>query len=147
MQKQCWNHDHVRSHNSEKVLQMTPKEFLISYVKKFNSGDISSLISLYETEACFVSQEGEVVKGIDNVRQRLQSFINMNGRIESKVIGVVQTNDIALVNTEWSFNGSGPDGKAVTITGKATDVLRQQSDGTWRILIDNPWGTNLQMTV
>ena len=126
---------------------MTPKEFLISYVKKFNSGDISSLISLYETEACFVSQEGEVVKGIDNVRQRLQSFINMNGRIESKVIGVVQTNDIALVNTEWSFNGRGPDGKAVTITGKATDVLRQQSDGTWRILIDNPWGTNLQMTV
>lgn len=126
---------------------MTPKEFLISYVKKFNSGDISSLISLYETEACFVSQEGEVVKGIDNVRQRLQSFINMNGRIESKVIGVVQTNDIALVNTEWSFNGSGPDGKSVTITGKATDVLRQQSDGTWRILIDNPWGTNLQMTV
>jgi ketosteroid isomerase-like protein len=126
---------------------MTPKEFLISYVKKFNSGDISSLISLYETEACFVSQEGEVVKGIDNVRQRLRSFINMNGRIESKVIGVVQTNDIALVNTEWSFNGSGPDGKPVTITGKATDVLRQQSDGTWRILIDNPWGTNLQMTV
>jgi ketosteroid isomerase-like protein len=126
---------------------MTPKEFLISYVKKFNSGDISSLISLYETEACFVSQEGEVVKGIDNVRQRLRSFINMNGRIESKVIGVVQTNDIALVNTEWSFNGSGPDGKPVTITGKATDVLRQQSDGTWRILIDNPWGTNLQMIV
>jgi ketosteroid isomerase-like protein len=126
---------------------MTPKEFLISYVKKFNSGDISSLISLYETEACFVSREGEVVKGIDNVHQRLRSFINMNGRIESKVIGVVQTSDIALVNTEWSFNGSGPDGKAVTITGKATDVLRQQSDGTWRILIDNPWGTNLQMTV
>jgi len=128
-------------------LQMTPKEFLISYVKKFNSGDISSLISMYETEACFVSQEGEVAKGIENVRQCLQSFINMNGRIESKVIGVVQTNDIALVNTEWSLNGSGPDGKAVTITGKATDVLRQQSDGTWRILIDNPWGTNLQMTV
>ena len=126
---------------------MTPKEFLISYVKKFNSGDISSLISFYETEACFVSQEGEVVKGIENIRQILQSFINMNGTIESKVIGVVQTNNIALVNTEWSFNGSGPDGKAVTITGKATDVLRQQSDGTWRILIDNPWGTNLQMTV
>lgn len=126
---------------------MTPKEFLISYVKKFNSGDISSLISLYETEACFVSQAGEVVKGIENIRQRLQSFINMNGKIDSKVNGVIHTNDIALVNTEWSFNGSGPDGKSVTIIGKATDVLRQQSDGTWRILIDNPWGTNLQMTV
>lgn len=126
---------------------MTPKEFLISYVKKFNAGDISSLISLYETEACFVSQAGEVVKGIENIRQRLQSFINMNGKIDSKVNGVIHTNYIALVNTEWSFNGSGPDGKSVTIIGKATDVLRQQSDGTWRILIDNPWGTNLQMSV
>ena len=126
---------------------MTPKEFLISYVKKFNGGDISSLISMYELNACFVSQEGKVVKGIENVRQRLQSFINMNGKMESKVIGVIQTNDIALVNTEWSFSGTGPDGKAVTITGKATDVLRQQSDGNWRILIDNPWGTNLPMSV
>ena len=105
------------------------------------------MINMYEIDACFVSQEGKIIKGTENIRQTLQSFINMNGRIESKVIGVVQTNDIALVNTEWSFKGSGPDGKAVTITGKATDVLRQQSDGTWRILIDNPWGTNLQMTV
>ena len=126
---------------------MTPKEFLISYVEKVNSEDIGSMINMYEIDACFVSQQGKIIKGTENIRQTLQSFINMNGRIESKVIGVVQTNDIALVNTEWSFNGSGPDGKAVTITGKATDVLRQQSDGTWRILIDNPWGTNLQMTV
>ncbi|HEY7757378.1 MAG TPA: nuclear transport factor 2 family protein [Nitrososphaeraceae archaeon] len=126
---------------------MTPKEFLISYVKKFNAGDISSLISLYETEACFVSQAGEVVKGIENIRRILQSFINMNGKIDSKVNGVIHTIDIALVNTEWSFNGSGPEGKSVTIIGKATDVLRQQSDGSWRILIDNPWGTNLQMSV
>jgi ketosteroid isomerase-like protein len=89
----------------------------------------------------------EVVKGIENIRQRLQSFINMNGKIDSKVSGVIQTSDIALVNTEWSFNGTGPDGKSVTITGKATDVVRQQSDGTWRILVDNPWGTNLEMSV
>lgn len=108
--------------------------------EKIHAGDISSLISLYETEACFLSQAGEVVKGIENIRQRLQSFINMNGKIDSKVSGVIQTSDIALVNTEWSFNGTGPDGKSVTITGKATDVLRQQSDGTWRILIDNPCG-------
>jgi uncharacterized protein (TIGR02246 family) len=126
---------------------MTPKEFLISYVEKFNAGDISSLINLYEIDACFVSQAGQVVKGIENIRQSLQSFINMNGKLESKVNGVIETSDIALVNTEWSFNGTGPNGKSVAITGKATDVLRQQSDGTWRILIDNPWETNLQMSV
>jgi ketosteroid isomerase-like protein len=124
---------------------MTPKEFLISYVEKFNAGDISSLINMYEIDACFVSQEGEVIKGTENIRQTLRSFINMNGKIQSKVVGVIETSDIALVNTEWSFNGTGPDGKAVTITGKATDALRRQSDGNWHILIDNPWGTNLHM--
>jgi ketosteroid isomerase-like protein len=63
--------------------------------------------------------------------------------LESKVKGVIQTSNLALVNTEWSFSGDGPDGKPVNIAGKATDVLRQQSDGTWRVLIDNPWGTDL----
>lgn len=126
-------------------MQTTPKDFLISYVEKFNSGDIGSLISTYELDACFVSQEGEVVKGLENIRQTLQGFISMNGKLESKVIGVIQSGDIALVNSEWSFNGNGPEGKTVSITGKATDVLRQQSDGNWHILIDNPWGTSLHM--
>src|SRR6476620_5924968 len=116
---------------------MTPKEFLISYVEKFNAADISSLIKMYEIDACFVSQEGEIIKGIENIRQILQSFINMNGKIQSKVDGVIMTSDIALVNTEWSFNGTGPDGKPATISGKATDVLRRQVDGNWQILIDN----------
>ena len=124
---------------------MTPKEFLISYVEKFNAADISSLISMYEIDACFVSQEGEIIKDIENIRQIIQSFINMNGKIQSKVDGVIMTSDIALVNTEWSFNGTGPDGKPATIAGKATDVLRRQSDGNWQILIDNPWGTNLHI--
>jgi ketosteroid isomerase-like protein len=126
---------------------MTPKEFLISYVEKFNAGDINSLVNMYEIDACFVSQEGEVIKGTENIRQILKTFININGKIESKVNGVIQTSDIAMVNTEWSFNGIGLDGKAVTITGKATDVLRRQSEDNWWILIDNPWGTNLRMSV
>src|SRR6476620_9066807 len=93
----------------------------------------------------FYLQEGEIIKGIENIRHTLESFISMNGKIESKVDAVIHISDIALVNTEWSFNGTGPDGKVVTITGKATDVLRRQSDDNWRILIDNPWGTNLHM--
>lgn len=121
---------------------MTPKELLSLFDEEFNARNISSLISLYETDACFVSQQGQVVTGVENIRQSLQSLLDMKGNLETKVKGVIQTSDIALVNTEWSFNGTGPEGKSVTIAGKATTVLRQQSDGTWRILIDNPWGTD-----
>jgi ketosteroid isomerase-like protein len=123
---------------------MTPKELLSSYVEKFNPRNVSSLMNMYEPDACFV-QPTQVVTGIEDIRQNLQSFIDMNGKLETKVTGVIQTSNLALVNIEWSFNGTGPDGKSINVAGKAVDLLRQQQDGTWRILIDNPWGTNLQL--
>lgn len=124
---------------------MTPKELLSSYVEKFNLRNVSSLMNMYEPDACFVVQPTQIVTGIENIRQNLQSFIDMNGNLETKVTGVIQTSNLALVNTEWSFKGTGPDGKPINVAGRAVDLLRQQQDGTWRILIDNPWGTNLQL--
>ncbi len=66
----------------------------------------------------------------------------MRGKLESKIKRVFQTSDLALVISEWSFSGTGPDGNPVNLASIATDVLRQQSDGTWRVIIDNPWGTD-----
>jgi ketosteroid isomerase-like protein len=122
---------------------MTPKEFLGFYVKEFNAKNVNSLMNMYETDACFVVQPGQIVKGLDNIRQSLQGFIDMSGNLQSDVKGVIQMSNLALVNTKWSFSGTGPDGKPVNIAGKATDVLRQQFDDTWRIIIDNPWGTDM----
>ena len=122
---------------------MSPKEFLNSYVKEFNAKNVNSLLNMYETDACFVVQPGQIVKGLDNIRQSLQGFIDMNGNLQSDITGVIQTSNLALVNTKWSFSGTGPNGKSINIAGKATDVLCQQSDDTWRIIIDNPWGTEI----
>ena len=122
---------------------MTPKEFLKSYVEKFNAKNVSSLIDMYETDACFQVQPGQDVKGLENIRQSLRGFIDRNGNLQSNVKGVIQASNLVLVNTEWLFSGTEPDGKPFNVGGKATDVLRQQSDGTWRIVIDNPWGLDI----
>jgi ketosteroid isomerase-like protein len=61
---------------------MKPKEFLITYVKKFNAGDISSLLALYETDPCFISQPGQVVNGLENIRQALQTLVDVNGKLK-----------------------------------------------------------------
>ena len=119
----------------------TPEEVLCSIVESMNSGNTESLMMLYEPEACFASQPGQIVKGQQGIRQSLQGFIDMKGKLESKIKRVLQTSNVALVISEWSFNGTGADGNPINLTGTATDVLRQQSDGTWRIVIDNPWGT------
>ncbi|TLX85956.1 MAG: DUF4440 domain-containing protein [Thaumarchaeota archaeon] len=120
-----------------------PETFLNSFADELNNGNLSYLLSLYETDACYVSQSGEIVKGQENIRQILQRFIDMKGKLETSVKNVFNTRDIALAISEWSFSGIGPDGKAVSLRGKSADVLRQQSDGTWRIVIDNPWGVDI----
>jgi ketosteroid isomerase-like protein len=63
----------------------------------------------------------------------------MGGKLEAKVKRVLQASNLALMITEWSINGTEPEGKPINLTGKGTVVLRQQS-GTWLMVIENPWG-------
>jgi len=121
---------------------MTPEEVLNSVTEGINARDLDSLMELYEPLACFASQPGQLAKSPDGIRQSLRNFIDMNGKLELKVKRVLRANDLALVTTEWSFNGTDSDGKHVHMSGKSADVLRQQPDQTWRFVIDNPWGTD-----
>ena len=66
----------------------------------------------------------------------------MKGTLDLKVKRVLETGGLALVAGDWSFTGTGPDGTPVTLTGHNADVLRHQADGSWRFVIDNPWGTD-----
>ncbi len=122
--------------------KMTPGEVLNSVVEGINAGDLDSLMTLYETDACFASQPGQLAKSPESVRQSLRSFIDLKGKLDLKVKRVLQASDLALVTTEWSFSGTGPDGNPVNMAAKSADVLRHQADGTWRFVIDNPWGTD-----
>ena len=65
---------------------------------------------------------------------------------EVKVKKVLEATNLALIVTEWSIKGIESDGKTVNLTGMGTVVLRQQSDGTWLIVIENPWGFGNQNT-
>ena len=122
--------------------KMTPEDVLNSVVEGINTGDLDALMTLYEADACFATQPGQLAKSPESVRQSLRSFIDLKGKLDLKVKRVLQASDLALVTTEWSFSGTGPDNKPVNMASKSADVLRQQADGTWRFVIDNPWGTD-----
>jgi ketosteroid isomerase-like protein len=125
---------------------MKPEDLLNSQVEEFNKGNISFLMTLYEKDACFASKSGQVVKNPESIRRTLQSFIDMGTKLEARVKRVLQANDLTLLITEWTINGTEPDGKPINLTGRGTVVLRRQSDGVWLIVIENPWGTdNLQV--
>ena len=122
--------------------KMTPEEVLNSVVEGINARDLDSLMTLYEPLACFASQPGELATSAGSIQESLHGFIGLNGKLDLKVKRVLKASDLALITTEWSFSGTGSDGKHVDITSKSADVLRQQPDGSWRFVIDNPWGTD-----
>ena len=120
----------------------TPKQVLKSIVDGINAGNLDSLMPLYEAEAALATQPGSLNHGLPAVREALAGFIAMKGTLDLKVSRVLEVGDLALVSTVWSFAGTGSDGKPVKLAAKSADVLRRQADGSWRIVIDNPWGTD-----
>jgi len=120
----------------------TPEQVLASIVDGINTGNLDSLMPLYESQAAFASQPGSLNHGLPGVREALGGFIAMKGTLDLKVTRVLEASDLALVTAVWSFTGTGPDGKPVKLAAKSADVLRRQADGSWRFVIDNPWGTD-----
>jgi ketosteroid isomerase-like protein len=99
------------------------------------------MLTLYR-RICNFSQPGQLARSPESVCQSLRSFIDLKGKLDLKVKRVLQASDLALVTSEWSFRGTGPDGNPANMAAKSADVLRHQVDGTWRFVIDNPWGTD-----
>jgi uncharacterized protein (TIGR02246 family) len=120
----------------------TPEQVLEAVVEGINSGDHELLLSLYQPNAAFATQPGKLAHGLAGICDSLDGFIALNGKLELKVNRVLEVDDLALVVGEWSFLGTAPDGEAVTLAGRNADVLRRQADGSWRFVIDNPWGTD-----
>ena len=124
------------------VFTKTPEQVLEAVVEGINTGDFEMLMSLYEPEAAFATQPGSLAHGLGGIRDALGGFVAMNGKLDLDVSRVLEVGDLALVVGEWSFAGTGPDGEPVSLAAKNADVLRCQADGSWRFVIDNPWGTD-----
>jgi uncharacterized protein (TIGR02246 family) len=117
-----------------------PQQMHELFAKFFNSKDIDGLVSLYEPDAILASAPGESARGTKQIRASLEALLAMDLTVEfgEKTI-VLEADGLALTHGTWKLvtkDGS-PAGEATT-----AEVARRGTDGTWRYVLDNPWGSS-----
>jgi uncharacterized protein (TIGR02246 family) len=118
----------------------SPQQVIERFAHHLENRDVDALVSLYEPDAAFVAEPGAVVHGHPEIREALAGLIALEPTITGEIQKVVEADGTALVVNRWQLEGTGPDGSPIQMAGLSADVMRRQPDGSWRVLIDDPWG-------
>ncbi len=115
----------------------SPEELHALLAAAFNSGDLDAYGRLYEEDAIvIVPPEGERVHGREAILAAVGPTIALRPTFRSDVVEKLQTDGLALTHARWNaLIGSD---EIVEMSGRGTIVSREQQDGTWRIVLDNP---------
>ena len=96
-------------------------------------------MSLYEPDAILMPEPGKLAEGKETIREAQMGLLTIKGRMEVGAKTTLTSGDLAISRCSWAVTGTGPDGSPVDISGDSTEVLRRQTDGTWRLVFDLPW--------
>ena len=118
---------------------VSPEDLHKLFVQMLNSGDIDALADLYAVDG-FLMARGTPARGIGAIRQMLAEYVAMKPTIQLATRRVVQARDTALLLADWQFHGTTGDGGHVSTSGTSIEVARRQPDGSWRYVIDLPFG-------
>jgi uncharacterized protein (TIGR02246 family) len=116
----------------------SPEEIHALIAAAFNAGDLDAFLELHEDHAAaIVPPEGRRVSGRDAIRAAVEPIFALGPSARIEVVGKLQADGLAL--THARVNVVAGDGRErLEVSGRGTIVSRQQPDGTWRIVLDNP---------
>jgi uncharacterized protein (TIGR02246 family) len=115
----------------------TPEEIHEKLSAAFRAGDLEAFLELYEQDAMLiVPPEGRQASGREEIRIAVEPTISQRPRFSSEVERKLEADGIALTCVRWHAASDGE----FEMEGWGAVVSRQQDDGGWRILLDNPMG-------
>jgi ketosteroid isomerase-like protein len=134
-------HEQETAMSESYSLATEPEGVVASLIERFNSGKVSAMMGLYDSEAVFIADDGRTVTDRAEIAAELERDLSLGLPLEAKARHVFVAGDIAEIVVDWSIDGTGPGGEHVHVEGSASDIARRGADGLWRNLIDNRRGT------
>ncbi|WP_171064205.1 YybH family protein [Actinomadura soli] len=110
------------------------------FIEAMNAGDLDAALSVWDEHTVFQTGPGTPpARGMDQLRAALAEFLALKPHLTIEELHRVEADDIVLVALRWNLTGTGPDGQPVEMSAVDSNVFRRRPDGTWRIVIDNPF--------
>ncbi|MET0659665.1 MAG: nuclear transport factor 2 family protein [Steroidobacteraceae bacterium] len=118
-----------------------PEDWPVLFTQRLKAGDVEGLIALYADEARFLAPTGGTLAGREQIRAVLAGLVNEKRQWECQVVQAVVVDDVALLYTNFKDAGGGESGsRPMSIDQRAIEVLRRQSDGSWKLIVGDPLG-------
>ena len=108
----------------------------------YNTGNFDTVMSMYDSSGIIVPEPGRPVSGEEKFENAVKAILSIKGKMEIKTVYCLQTGDVAVGRSEWNII----DGSEVKVSAKGIEVMKQQPDGTWRVLIDHAFGAEAGLT-
>lgn len=126
------------------IQALKPQDCDLLLVKSIEEKNIEALVALFERGAAFyLFSTGELTYDTDVIRSEFEGLISMRAKIEIEEIVTTIHQDGTLATTSMIayMRSFAPDGQPVLTKLYTLEVLRRQSDGTWRFAIADPQGS------
>ena len=119
----------------------SPSKAHSEFAMAFNAGDLDALCDMYEADAVFIPEPGALpISGVDAIREALAGYLAIKPKMEIETVYAYGNGDIALLRGRWRLTGADADSNPIDMNANSSEVLRRQPDGSWRQIIDDPFG-------
>lgn len=113
-----------------------------AWCEAFNAGDLDRLLRMYEPDAVLVPGPGaDPIRGHEAIAASLGWFLALGGCLTFTTRHWLVSGDLALGSIAFELAG-GHDaaGTPVPLAGVTSELARRQADGTWKYVVDHPFG-------
>jgi uncharacterized protein (TIGR02246 family) len=123
-------------------LPIKPQDAHSALAAAYNTGDLQTVLNMYDVEGIIVAEPGKPVSGRERFEAAVKGILSIKGTMEIKTVYCLESGDVAVGRSEWSIK----DGGETKVAAKGVELLKRQSDGTWKVLIDHAFGAEASLT-